>query len=80
MGDGMLIKKLQKYGNSYALIVDKAIMDATGITPDTELRLTPNAEGFSIRPANVGIGVERVREIMGGLRKDYARAFKRLSE
>ncbi len=35
-----MIKKLTAIGNSYGLLIDKAILDILKITPDTELELS----------------------------------------
>ena len=55
-----MAKKLQKYGNSHALVIDKALMEATGIGPDTPLRVTAQGGAITITVENVGAGPERV--------------------
>ena len=75
-----MTKTLQKYGNSHALIIDKAIMDATGIGPDTPLNVTIQGNTISIAPANVGLGRDRVNQIMDRIERDYAKALKRLAD
>src|SRR5689334_8805743 len=35
-----MVKKLTKHGNSYALVIDKPIMDILNITDDTPLNIT----------------------------------------
>lgn len=75
-----MIKKLQKHGNSHALVIDKALMEAIGITPDSELQVTVNGSSLTISPANVGLGAERVDEIMKELRPTYDQMLKNLAE
>lgn len=75
-----LVKTLQKYGNSYALIVDKAVIDAMGISADTPLRVTINGNSLTARPASAGYGPEEVDALMDEIERDYGRAMKRLSE
>ena len=75
-----MAKKLQKYGNSHALVIDKALMEATGIGPETPLHVTVQGDSLVIRPANVGIGRERVDQIMDQVERDYDKALKRLAE
>jgi antitoxin component of MazEF toxin-antitoxin module len=79
-GGTSMVKTLQKYGNSYALIIDKAILDATGITPETQLKVTVLGDSLTITPSNVGLGRERVDEIMSRVERDYGKALKKLSE
>ena len=45
-----VIKKLVKHGNSYALIIDKPIMDLLGITPTTPLEITTDGQRLIITP------------------------------
>lgn len=75
-----MTKTLQKYGNSHALVIDKALMDATGITPDTQLTVTVTGDAIIVRPNNVGVGRERVDELMQQVVKNYGNALKKLAE
>lgn len=75
-----MVKVLQKYGNSHALIIDKALMDAMGINPETPLNVSVSGDCLVARPANTGLGRERVDEIMKRVRRDYGEALKRLAE
>ena len=75
-----MTKTLQKHGNSHALIIDKAIMEATGIGPDTPLNVTVQGSSIHITPVNVGLGRERVDQIMDRIERDYGKALKRLAD
>ena len=75
-----MIKKLQKHGNSHALVIDKALMEALGINEDTPLQLTLNGTTLVVSPVEVGLGDEDVREAITKLRPKYARMLKRLAE
>jgi antitoxin component of MazEF toxin-antitoxin module len=75
-----MTKTLQKYGNSHALVIDKALMDATGITPDTQLTVTVSGNSITITPASVGVGPQKVAESMDFINKNYAEAMKRLAQ
>jgi antitoxin component of MazEF toxin-antitoxin module len=75
-----MIKRLQKYGNSHALVIDKALLEATGIGPDMDLSVSVQADTITISRANVGIGRERVDHIMDRVERDYGKALKRLAE
>ncbi len=76
----MLVKSLQKYGNSYALIIDKALMEATGITPETELQVTVTAGSFVVRASNIGIDPTKLAEAKEVIRTKFGNAMKRLAE
>ncbi len=75
-----MIKKLQKHGNSQALVIDKPIMEALGIDNDTELQVTVSGNSLIITPVNVGIGRERVVEAIEKLRPRYGEMLERLAE
>jgi antitoxin component of MazEF toxin-antitoxin module len=47
-----VIKKLTAIGNSYGLVIDKAILDLLKITPETELELTTDGVSLLVTPAN----------------------------
>ncbi|TAJ08566.1 MAG: AbrB/MazE/SpoVT family DNA-binding domain-containing protein [Nitrospirae bacterium] len=75
-----MIKKLQKHGNSVALVIEKPVMEALGITEETPLQVTVNGNALVVTPANVGIGPERMKEIIKDIRKRYGPMLKRLAD
>jgi antitoxin component of MazEF toxin-antitoxin module len=75
-----MTKTLQKHGNSHALIIDRALMDATGIGPDTPLTVIVQGNTIQITPANVGLGRARVDQIMDRVEREYSNALKRLAQ
>ncbi|MBX3308330.1 MAG: hypothetical protein KF751_19965 [Nitrospira sp.] len=75
-----MIKRLQKHGNSAALIIEKPVMQALGITEDTPLQVTVNGNALVITPVNVGVGPERVTATVKELRKRYGPMLKRLAD
>jgi antitoxin component of MazEF toxin-antitoxin module len=48
----VVIKKLTAIGNSYGLVIDKAILDLLKITPETELDLTTDGVSLVVTPAH----------------------------
>ena len=75
-----MVKTLQKHGNSQALVIDKALMDAMGITPETPLQVTVSGNSLVITPANVGVGREAVAQSIEKLRPRYGDMLKKLAE
>lgn len=75
-----MVKKLQKFGNSQALVIDKALMEAMGISMDTPLTLTLTGNTLSIRPSNVGVGPEAVDAVMDKIESQFGDALTRLSQ
>lgn len=75
-----MVKKLQKHGNSQALVIEKALLEALGIDMDTPLQITVSGNSLIVTPANVGIGKEAVTESIRKLRPKYGQMLKNLAE
>jgi antitoxin MazE len=45
-----VIKKLVRHGNSYALVIDRPILDLLKIEPDTPLEITTDGSVLTITP------------------------------
>lgn len=75
-----MIKTLEKHGNSMALVIEKPMMEALGITEETPLQLTVNGNALVVTPANVGVGPERMKAVIKGIRKQYGPMLKRLAD
>ena len=45
-----MIKTLTKHGNSYALVIDKPILDLLKIRPDTPLTISTDGKSLHISP------------------------------
>jgi len=75
-----MIKTLQKHGNSHALVIDKALMDALGVLVDTPLQVSVSGNSLVVTPVNVGVGREEVAESVKKLRPRYGQMLKHLAE
>jgi antitoxin component of MazEF toxin-antitoxin module len=75
-----MIKKLTKHGNSYALVIDKPILELLKIDPDTPLEVTTDGTGLRIEPASDEIKVARVTRVMNELDEQYGGMMRRLAE
>ncbi len=75
-----MIKTLQKHGNSQALVIDKTLMEAVGIHDDSPLQVTVSGNSLIVTPVHVGVGRERVTEVLDQLRPRYGDMLKRLAE
>jgi len=47
-----MIKTLTKHGNSYALVIDKPILDLLKIRPDTPLAIVTDGKSLVVSPSN----------------------------
>ncbi len=64
-----MIKKLQKSGDSYALIIDTDLIEQLGILPDTPLQVVVSAGALVITPALHGAGEATVAESLAKIRQ-----------
>ncbi len=74
-----MVKTLKKHGNSQALVIEKALMEAIGIQVDTPLQITVSGNSLIVTPAHVGIGREQVTEAIDKLRPRYGAMLERLA-
>ena len=75
-----MVKKLKKVGNGYALGIDKALMEAMNISPDTPLMLTLSGGSLTVSPANVGFSTEEIDDFFETIRPKYDAMLQRLAE
>ena len=75
-----MIKKLQKHGNSQALVIEKALMEALGIDQNTPLQISISGNSLVVTPVHVGVGPEAVAESIKKLRPRYQQMLKNLAE
>lgn len=75
-----MIKTLTRTGNSLALVIDKAILDATGITAESPLEVSTDGDVILITPVRTKRRTARVRAILDELDRTHAGVFKRLAE
>lgn len=75
-----MIKTLKRHGNSMALVIEKPMMEALGITEETPLQVTVSGNALVVTPANVGVGPERMKSTIKELRKRYGPMLKRLAD
>lgn len=73
-------KKLAKHGNSYALIIDKPILDLLGIDADTPLSITTDGRGLFIAPAHPSRRRKRFQDAVAEGNRKYSKALKKLSK
>jgi antitoxin component of MazEF toxin-antitoxin module len=73
-------KKLTRTGNSLALVLDRDLLEATGIEASTPLEVSTDGEVIVISPLRSGARTDRLRAVMERAHARYAGAFRRLAE
>lgn len=74
-----MVKKLAKHGNSWALIIDKAILDLLKIDPDTPLEVSTDGECLVARKAATKQKSAKSAKLIKEISKHYAPLLKRLA-
>jgi len=75
-----MIKKLTKHGNSYALVIDKPVLDLLRIEPGTPLEITTDGQTLIVSPARDRRRKKKFRAALQETNRLYGRALKRLAE
>lgn len=77
-----MIKMLSRIGNSYGLIIDRAILDLLGIDPETPLEVTTERGGLFVRPVSSGADdhKDRVRRSAARMARIHQDTLRKLAE
>lgn len=73
-------KKLVKTGNSLALVLDRALLEETGIDAETPLEVSTDGEVIVVSPVRSAKRTAKLKRIAERAHARYAGAFKRLAE
>jgi antitoxin component of MazEF toxin-antitoxin module len=73
-------KRLTKTGNSLALVLDKELLDKTGISADTVLDVSSDGDVIVISPRRTKGRTEKLRKAMARADERYAGVFRRLAK
>ena len=74
-----MVKTLTRHGNSYALIIDKPVLDLLKIDADTPLEVTTDGKTLTITPVADPARRKKFEAGMERINKRYAKLFKRLA-
>jgi antitoxin component of MazEF toxin-antitoxin module len=73
----MLTKSLVKVGNSYAVVLDRTLMDLVGISPDVPVNLQVNGRTLTVSSSNAPVPVDQAMDRVFSTHKE---ALRRLSK
>jgi antitoxin MazE len=73
-----MIKNLVKHGNSWALVIDRPILELLKIQPEDPLEITTDGKTMTIGPASEH--KEKVRAARRKVNSRHKAAFKKLAE
>ena len=75
-----MVKTLTKHGNSYALVIDRAILELLHMDPEQPLELSTDGTALTIRPARDGGRASRLKDSLERVNARHGKALKRLGE
>ena len=75
-----MVKTLTKHGNSYALVIDKPILEMLRISADTPLELTTNGEALMVCPVRDKSRQRKLRASLDKINRRFGDDLKRLAE
>lgn len=73
-------KNLVRHGNSWALVIDRPILDLLNIRPEEPLEITTDGRSVIVAPVPASAEKDRVRAARKKLHAKYGKAFKKLAE
>jgi len=75
-----MVKRLTRSGNSYALILDRPLLEALGIDPETELELSTDGDVLVVTPRRDPSRRRSVDDLVAEGHERYGGVFRRLAE
>jgi len=76
----MMIKTLTKGGNSYALVIEKPILELLHATPDTPFEIISDGRSLVLKPVRSSEEAKKYGEAVAVVHKRFGKAMRRLAE
>ena len=75
-----MVKKLTKYGNSLALVIDRAVLDLLKISTETPLDVSTDGQVLVIAPVRDEAHQRKFKQTLEATNQKYGRVLKRLAK
>jgi len=75
-----MIKKLTRHGNSWALVIDKPVLELLKIDPSTPLEVSTDGRTLIVAPARSRSRRAKFQDALATTNRRYAQALRRLAE
>ena len=75
-----MIKKLTKHGNSYAMVIDKPILDLLQAGPETPFEIISDGRSLVLTPVRGPEEEKKFDETVEMIHKRFGNAMKKLAE
>lgn len=75
-----MIKNFVKHGNSWAVVIDRPILELLKIDPESQIELTTDGTSIRIAPVSSNDAKSRIRNAREKVNSKHAAAFRKLAE
>ena len=75
-----MVKNLTKHGNSYALVIEKPILELLGVSPETPFEIVTDGRCLVLSPVRDPGEEKKFLDALEMVHKRFGRAMKRLAE
>ena len=75
-----MVKTLTKHGNSYAMVIDRAILDLIHATPETPFQIVTDGHSLVLTPVRDPEEEDKFQKAMEMVHTRFGRAMKKLAE
>lgn len=75
-----MIKNLTKHGNSYALVIEKPILELLQVSPETPFEIVTDGRCLVLSPVRDSDDENKFQDALQMVHKRFGRAMKRLAE
>ena len=75
-----MIKKLTKHGNSYAMVIDKPILELLKATPETPFEIISDGRSLVLTPVRDAEEEKKFDEAVAMIHTRFGNAMKKLAE
>lgn len=75
-----MIKSLTKHGNSYALVIEKPILELLRVNPETQFEVTSDGQCLVLTPIRDSKEEKKFQKALEEIHTRFGRAMKRLAE
>ncbi len=75
-----MIKTLTKHGNSYALVIEKPILELLRVTPETPFEIMSDGQCLFLTPVRAAKEEKKFQKSLETIHARFGRAMKRLAE
>ena len=75
-----MIKTLTKHGNSYALVIEKPILELLRVSPETSFEILTDGQCLVLTPVRDSADEKTFQSALDMVHKRFGRAMKRLAE